>query len=226
MRQRLKAIQRNQRDLAMVAFLCVQIMFIFVLGPLITDSRGLPINFLTTMLVVVISIVAFSSRNIMAGMIIIGALFLSIAAIVLRQLNETLLTDWLGAIGGASAVMTLTWIVLKMVMAPGRMSGYRIIGAIVIYLNAAIFFSILFRLIAECEPGSFSGIPSVFIQNVSFGDLMYFSMTTLTTTGYGDITPINPIARSLATLEAIIGQLYPAIVLARLITLYKPKSGS
>jgi Ion channel len=49
--------------------------------------------------------------------------------------------------------------------------------------------------------------------------MMYFSLTTLTTTGYGDIAPLNPFARSLANLEAIIGQLYLAITIARLVTL-------
>jgi Ion channel len=50
-------------------------------------------------------------------------------------------------------------------------------------------------------------------------NLIYFSFVTLTSTGYGDIVPIHPIARSLANLEAIIGQLYPATLLARLVTL-------
>lgn len=54
--------------------------------------------------------------------------------------------------------------------------------------------------------------------------MMYFSVTTLTTVGYGDIYPVNPIARSLSNLEGIVGQLYPAIILARIVTLYTPKN--
>ena len=50
-------------------------------------------------------------------------------------------------------------------------------------------------------------------------DLIYFSFVTLTTTGYGDVFPLHPIARSLCNLEAVIGQLYPATLLARLVTL-------
>jgi hypothetical protein len=50
-------------------------------------------------------------------------------------------------------------------------------------------------------------------------NLIYFSFATLTTTGYGDVFPVNPIARSLCNLEAVIGQLYPATLLARLVTL-------
>lgn len=50
-------------------------------------------------------------------------------------------------------------------------------------------------------------------------DLVYFSFTTLPTTGFGDIVPIDPFARSLANLESVIGQLFPATLLARLMTL-------
>ena len=63
-------------------------------------------------------------------------------------------------------------------------------------------------------------------KNVVFEDapeltsqLIYYSCSTLTTLGYGDIVPINPFARSLANLEAFFGQLYPAILIGRLVTL-------
>ena len=105
------------------------------------------------------------------------------------------------------------------------MSEYRIVGAVVLYLNFALLFTVLFRLIVERVPGSFSGMPAQFTRGTSIADLMYFSVTTLTTVGYGDITPVNPVARSLSNLEGIIGQLYPAIILARMITLYTPKAG-
>jgi voltage-gated potassium channel Kch len=49
--------------------------------------------------------------------------------------------------------------------------------------------------------------------------MLYFSLTTLTTTGYGDIVPVDPFARSLANLESLIGQFYLAITVARLVTL-------
>ncbi|HCL83429.1 MAG TPA: hypothetical protein DIC22_05605, partial [Chitinophagaceae bacterium] len=50
-------------------------------------------------------------------------------------------------------------------------------------------------------------------------EFMYFSLTTLTTVGYGDITPVNEYARSLANLESLTGQLYPAILIARLVSM-------
>ena len=50
--------------------------------------------------------------------------------------------------------------------------------------------------------------------------MLYFSLSTLTTTGFGDIVPVHPFVRSMANLEAVIGQLYPATLLARLVTLH------
>ena len=50
-------------------------------------------------------------------------------------------------------------------------------------------------------------------------NLVYFRFVTLSSTGYGDIVPVHPIARSLCNVETIIGQLYPATLLARLVTL-------
>jgi voltage-gated potassium channel Kch len=68
-----------------------------------------------------------------------------------------------------------------------------------------------------------SGFDPVLAQQnpalVGIATMLYFSLTTLTTTGYGDIVPVDPFARSLANLEAVIGPFYLAITVARLVTL-------
>jgi Ion channel len=68
-------------------------------------------------------------------------------------------------------------------------------------------------------PNAFAGLRSQQDNLPVAGDLIYFSFVTLTSTGYGDIVPSHPFARGLANVEAIIGQLYPATLLARLVTL-------
>jgi hypothetical protein len=76
----------------------------------------------------------------------------------------------------------------------------------------------LYGLTDLLDPGAISGLTEA--QYSRFGsDLIYFSFVTLTSTGYGDILPVHPLARSLSNCEAIIGQLYPATLLARLVTL-------
>jgi hypothetical protein len=79
-------------------------------------------------------------------------------------------------------------------------------------------FGTIYRLIWYLIPGSLTNIP----YGVSWqadATIVYFSFVTLASTGFGEIVPVHPLLRTLANVEAIIGQLYPATMLARLITL-------
>jgi voltage-gated potassium channel Kch len=69
------------------------------------------------------------------------------------------------------------------------------------------------------SPGAFVNLVAKVGGPQEVGTMLYFSLTTLTTTGYGDIVAVDPLARSLANLEAVIGQFYLAITVARLVTL-------
>ena len=100
----------------------------------------------------------------------------------------------------------------------GRVTYHRIIGAILLYLLIAVGFATLFTFVGLLLPDAFKGM--TFDDNPALANsVFYLSFVTLTSTGYGDIVPLNPIARSLCNLESVIGQLYPATLLARLVTL-------
>jgi voltage-gated potassium channel Kch len=77
----------------------------------------------------------------------------------------------------------------------------------------------LFCFVALAVPRAFTGLPPLEDNLGVAHNLIYFSFVTLTTVGYGDVVPLHPIARGLVNMEAIIGQLYPATLLARLVTL-------
>jgi hypothetical protein len=121
---------------------------------------------------------------------------------------------------GSWLIMTITlgWAVAGMVFSPGRVTYHHIMGAILLYLIIATSFVPLFAFIGSLVPKAFSGI-TMQDDPALASNLIYFSFVTLTTTGYGDVFPLHPIARSLCNLEAVIGQLYPATLLARLVTL-------
>jgi voltage-gated potassium channel Kch len=89
----------------------------------------------------------------------------------------------------------------------------------VLYLNVATIFASAFSLIWEINPAAFASLPTAVDDLGELATMLYFSLTTLTTTGYGDIVPVDPFARSLANLEAVIGPFYLAITVARLVTL-------
>jgi hypothetical protein len=84
----------------------------------------------------------------------------------------------------------------------------------------------LFSFIALMAPNVVSGLGPLHDNLAVFSTLNYFSFVTLTSVGYGDIVPVHPFARSLANIEAIIGQLYPATLLARLVTIELQGSGT
>jgi voltage-gated potassium channel Kch len=113
--------------------------------------------------------------------------------------------------------IVLGYAVARAVFAPGRINAHRVLGAIVLYLNLALFFSTAYRLVSDIVPGALAGLPDGAEGPEGFAAIIYFSFVTLTSTGYGDILPVHPIVRSLANMESVIGQLYPATLLARLI---------
>jgi Ion channel len=111
----------------------------------------------------------------------------------------------------------VAWTVAHAAFDAGRINIHRIMGAVILYLYIGLIFSSLYRLMAVFLHPSFGGLP---IGRRNLSELLYFSLSTLTTSGYGDIVPVHPFVRSLANLESVIGQLYPATFLARLVTLH------
>jgi hypothetical protein len=105
-------------------------------------------------------------------------------------------------------------IVLLRTFSKGQFTIHRIQGGILVYLLISLVFALLYESVYLLQgDASFKGL-SVADRK----EFMYFSLVTLTTVGYGDITPAVVIARSLANFEALIGQLYPAILIAGIVT--------
>jgi hypothetical protein len=118
------------------------------------------------------------------------------------------------------SVLALTVVVLAQVNQEGPVTGHRVRGAVAGYLLLGVSCALAYTLIEHLFPGSFqmsaADLQSKQAQSDAF---YYFSIVTLTTLGYGDITAIHPVARSVVMIEALLGQLYPAILIARLVTL-------
>ncbi len=108
------------------------------------------------------------------------------------------------------------WLAAKQVLFTGPIDGNKIVGAICIYLLIGLVWTLSYLLIAQAIPGAFNGLEqAVWYDN--FADVAYYSFVTLTTLGYGDISPVIPIARFLVYMEAIVGVFYMAILVASLI---------
>jgi hypothetical protein len=117
------------------------------------------------------------------------------------------------------ALLFLESTLMVQVFKKGDITAHRIRGAVAIYLLLGLSWAWMYRLTLLLSPGAIihSGAPG--LDLVSGTRLLYFSFTTLCTVGYGDIVPLHPFARSLSNLEALTGQLYPVILIGRLVSL-------
>jgi hypothetical protein len=159
-----------------------------------------------------------STSRLAVGSILV-AIMLIVAAGVLELSQSSTIDLYLDSAAWLIGGLTLSIVVARAVFAPGKITYHRIVGAVFLYLNIGLIFVALFGFEALLMPKAFTGLGSLQGTFAITGDLIYFSFVTLTTTGYGDIVPIHPYARSLTNVEAIIGQVYPATLLARLVTL-------
>jgi hypothetical protein len=101
-----------------------------------------------------------------------------------------------------------------------------ILGSISVYMFLGMFFAFLFGLLASLLPEAFDCAPKGGTPGrLRLNELLYFSYSTLTTTGYGDITPVHPFVRTLATFESIAGTLYIAVMISRLVSLHVVEKG-
>ena len=130
----------------------------------------------------------------------------------------------LNDIAGLSSLGVLCAVLGLKVFRSGTAASDRILGAVALYALIGVVWAEAYQLIDLHSSGSFNGIQASGSSNHS--TWIYFSFVTLTTVGYGDITPVAKAVKSLAIFEALIGQLYPAIVLARLVSLQTAGGGS
>jgi hypothetical protein len=220
-------VHRPVRDVSLSVLLALQLYFLFFLQPAASIGLdfGLPLTEIVFVVVVGVVMAASPSRG--AAITIALALVSASVAIVMRRRLPSTATDCLTAFAALGALVAISWVVARSVYAPGPITAHRLRGAMVLYFNIALAFGVIFRLIEALAPGSFKGIEPGETNDQLAADLLYFSVITLSTTGFGDIIPLHRIARSMASLEAMAGQLYIATVLARLITLQndKPRSG-
>lgn len=103
----------------------------------------------------------------------------------------------------------------------GQITSGRLYVSVSLYFLLALDWFSLYTLISAFQPGSFAEAGVVLAGNVQPSKLLYFSLATLTTLGYGDIVAIRPGARMFATMEAAAGVLYIAITVARLVASYQ-----
>jgi len=184
--------------------------------------RGLVLVELVTTSVLLAALAIAGSHPI-AVLLFSGALIVDLAASVSAD-------TFTAAAAHALRLVFLCYVValvIRRVLADRAVSLDTVAGAACAYMLLGIVWGEFFMLLEICRPGSFH-VPSAWTQGAGRSlrsSLMYFSFATLTTVGYGAIHPNDPAAGSICTSEALIGQLYLAIMIARLVGLHISRTG-
>ncbi len=114
-------------------------------------------------------------------------------------------------------IVFLIFLILRQIFRAGPITSRRVQGSIAVYMLLGMLWAVSYEIVELLDPGSFSFASHR--AGATLPQLGYFSFTTLATLGLGDILPLSPLARALVVLEALVGQLFPVILIARLVTL-------
>ena len=214
----MESLRERWADPLLTALTGLLVVMMFVVAPL--QALGIfafQISELVLALLLVCGIFVISGSPVAVVAMLI-ALIMIVAGAILRLRSPSLLDLNLFAGSWFIVGVTMAWAVARATFAPGRINYHRVVGAVLLYLSVAVIFAALFTFVGSLVPEAFSGMK---VENspALASQVIYFSLATMTTTGYGDVSPVHPIVRSLCNLEAIFGQLYPATLLARLVTL-------
>jgi hypothetical protein len=189
-------------------------VLMILLRPLLEGYVGIKLLMdLFFSLVVLSGVFAVSQRS----RILFMALAFAAPAFILQWLNHFMPFPYsflTGKLFGIFFYSFLIVVILNYLFRETTITTDMLIGAICVYMLIGVMWASMFTILENLHPGSFR-IPESPVGELS--DFFYYSFVTLTTLGYGDITPITSIARSLSIIEALIGQLYIAILVSRLV---------
>jgi voltage-gated potassium channel len=188
-------------------------------GPL--GATGLDI-LLTVVFLAALNAVSEGERPSLVGYLPAGLAILSLWASRLSEGSRIAMAVALGL-----SIVFAVYVVVKSVAYVARarkVTSEVLFGALCSYLLIGLLFVLLYAAVDLWEPGSFSlpaasSGPALFDAS-RFSVITYFSFVTLTTLGFGDIAPLTPLARSIVTMEALFGQLFLAVLMARIVALH------
>ena len=214
----LRQLRSERIDWLLTVLTGVLILLIFVVAPLQAIGISAFHLFAICLLLAIIGGMVIISNSPTALILMSIALVANLAVFFLRLYYPV--PFHLHILAGAWLIIagTLGIVVTQAVFRGGRVTYHRIVGAVLLYLLIAVAFATLFTFVGLSHQEAIKGITFDDDQSLASA-LFYMSFVTLTSTGYGDIVPVHPLARSLCNIESVIGQLYPATLLARLVTL-------
>ena len=207
------------RDRSLTMLLVMQVVTIFALVPASANGLPVPAGLVALLLLVAMAVTIFVANAPWALAGGVAALLLDATLALYQEVHGGLAADIAFNTASLATFAMLGVVVGVAVFRPGHFTNHRIRGTVVLYINLGLIFAFLHRIVAEVLPGSYSNLPSVEQRAAFRAALDYYSFATLTSVGYGDIVPVAPLARSMSTLEAAVGQLLPTLLIGRVLSL-------
>ena len=222
----MQLLRREHGDWLLTLLAALLALYMFVFAPLHSSGifafHGLT---MVALLVMVGAMLVISDRPTALAIMSVG-IIANVAVLLLRLLYPpSVYNIVIMAIGWLAIALALGVVVADAVFRDGRITYHRIVGAILVYLLIGLGFGTLFVFLGLSFPDAFKGM-NFADDSALAGSVYYLSFVTLTSTGYGDIVPVHPLARSLCNMESVVGQLFPATLLARLVALELRNQGS
>jgi hypothetical protein len=188
---------------------------VFVISPLIYAGMVPPIILQTAFWLVIVAGVFNTSLH---PLLRLFALTIALLSTAWRWLGPSFFGKTIAEVDiflSVGMLLVFTLLTVHSFLVTGRAWAHRIAAAVAVYLLLGLIWARLYELLEQFAPGSFR-IPEG--EHLSTAGFIYFSFVTLATIGYGDFSPVHIIARNLAVLEAITGQLYMVILISRLVS--------
>ena len=205
-------------DLGLTLLTVSLVLQVFVVTPL--REAGVPWRAVLDAIIMALMLyAAIAVRQSRIDTIAVSSIVVMTAiALVVGRFHPTLLLHQLGSVLATITLLVYVRIVLVMMFRGGPVTWSRIQGGISAYLLVGMAWASAFQIVEQSRPGSFHFVtaPTNFDELIS--KLTYFSFCTLTTVG-SEVVPFSPIARSLTIAEAVIGQLFPAILIGALVAM-------
>jgi hypothetical protein len=214
LRQRAMGFWSTDRSLTVLLVLLIGNIFIMPVAEFATWGR-LAARAVLSLVIVSGVIATLSDRRIvlLAIALPLGSLFVGLGNVERPSLYLELFNNLYSLLFVGFVVA----LIMRQVSRPGPITSRRVQGSVAVYLLLGVLWTIGYEIVELLQPGSFSVVSQK--GKDILPQLAYFSFTTLTTLGLGDIVPRRALARSLVMLEALVGQLFPVILIARLVTL-------
>lgn len=194
--------------------------------PFIGDSQGsrmLGTIFLSLILLFGV-LAAGSNRRISMQALILGIIALIVGWLDVSSVSTK--TIIVTKILYMAFFIDIAFILLARIMKVKKVTSDTICGAACVYILIGLSWAFVYAMVEFTVPGSFSmpdveeSVRAVSLQHDKLFDFLYYSFVTITTLGYGDIVPVRKMAKMLSILESLVGQLFIALLVARLVGLY------